>query len=398
MRNGECGMRNIRNSAIRIPNSCRSLPPANVESIYIHVPFCFHKCSYCDFYSIVPIDRNQHARFVARLCDEMRSTANFVKNPIRTIFVGGGTPTVLGKELWRDLIACLHQTFDLSVLEEFTVEANPETVGPALLDTLARGGVNRLSLGAQSFNPKHLETLDRWHKPESAVRAVEMARIANISNINLDLIFAVPGESLQDWADDLNQALALNPQHVSCYALTWESDTPLGRKRAERLIVPTEEELEAAMYERAIDRLTAAGFEHYETSNFARPGRRCLHNIAYWTNGNWLGFGPAAASHVEGVRWTNTPNVARYVESTEGVPIEGVERLSPDAAFGEQLMLRLRLVEGVERTRVEPRLDARRREVVRRYIAEGLLELTPTHLRLTRRGLLLASVVERDLL
>jgi oxygen-independent coproporphyrinogen-3 oxidase len=375
----------------------RSLPRAKIDSLYIHVPFCFHKCSYCDFYSVVG-GPDLHRRFVSRLCEEMRLTAEFVRNPIRTVFAGGGTPTILGDALWRELIAALRQSCDFTQLEEFTVEANPETVDGPLLGVLAEGGVNRLSMGAQSFKPAHLATLDRWHKPESVARAVETARGAGITNVSLDLIFAIPGESLTDWDNDLTEALALDPDHLSCYALTWEADTPLGRKRAENLLAPIDEALEASMYEHAIDRLTRAGFEHYEISNFARPRRRCIHNMVCWTNGNWLGLGPAAASHVAGTRWVNTPDVARYVEPREGVPIEEVECLDPDASFGEQLMLALRLVEGVPREWLDPRLDTRRRNVVQRHIEQGLLELTPTHLRLTRRGLLLATVVERDLL
>ena len=373
------------------------LTPARVEGLYIHVPFCRRKCGYCDFYSVVA-GGDEHRRFAARLIDEAHAASALARGPVRTVFVGGGTPTVLSGALWAQILGELRRAFDLSALDEFTFEANPETVDADLVQTLAACGADRLSIGAQSCHPRHLRTLDRAHDPESVRRAVSAAHACGIGNVSLDLIFGIPGEALDEWAADLDAALELAPSHLSCYGLTYEEGTLIARRVAQGRLRPCDEDTEAAMYEMAIRRLSAAGFEHYEVSNFARPGRRCLHNMLYWTNANWLGLGPAAASHVDGVRWKNAPDLMRYLESEGRAPVAEVEKLPPDASFGEQLMLRLRLIEGAPVDWLEPRLDDRRSAVIAGFEAEGLLERTPTHLRLTRRGLLVADTVVSELL
>ena len=374
----------------------RRLGPISVSGLYIHVPFCSRKCPYCGFYSVVA-DQERHRKFLDRLESEMRDAARFVRGPVRTVYAGGGTPTLLGPVLWGRLLDRLHDEFDLGKIEEFTVEANPETVEQSLMHVLAAGGVNRLSLGVQSFDPSHLSTLGRRHRPESVERAVRISRAAGIDNIALDLIFGIPGQTLDEWAADLDQAAALGPDHLSCYVLTWERDTPLAADRARGVIEACDDAAEAAMYEHAIDRLAGADFEHYEISNFARPGRRCRHNMLYWTGANWLAFGPAGASHARGVRWKNVADVAAYVKSTDSTPVCQVECLDDDARLGEELMLSLRLTEGAERERLGRRLDPCRARAIERAVAEGLLERTATHIRFTRRGLLLADSVLADL-
>lgn len=383
--------------------------PAGI-GLYGHIPFCFHKCHYCDFYSIVDSADRQRA-FTDRMIREIGALARADATPITTIFFGGGTPTLLKPNLWGDLLQALGDQLDLSAVTEFTVEANPETVTAELLEILVAGGVNRLSIGSQSFNPTHLKTLERWHDPANVARSVELARAAGIDNLNLDLIFAVPGQSSDDWAADLDAALALGPDHLSCYSLTYEPGTAMTVKLQRGKITRAEEELEAEMFAHTIDRLTAEGFDHYEISNFARsdapghPDRRCQHNLMYWHNGSWLAIGPSACGHLRGVRWKNTPHLGQYLASTDGgAPIQDVEQLDPDASTGEQLMLRIRLLQGVPHDWLAPRLlpgsdqaDARR-AAIDRFIADGLLESTPTHLRLTRRGLLLTDSIVTELL
>ena len=368
-----------------------------VDGLYVHVPFCFRKCHYCDFYSIVDRPERQRA-FAERLIDEMTTLGALIGPGVRTVFVGGGTPTLLGPDVWRRVLAELARSFDLSGVVEFTVEANPETVTAELMTVLAAGGVNRISIGAQSFDVRHLKTLERWHEVDNVTRAVDAARAAGIDDVNLDLIFAIPGQLLDDWRADLRRALALEPVHLSCYALTYEPDTPMTVKLRQGLIGRCDEQLEATMYERTIEALAGAGFEHYEISNFARPGRRCEHNLVYWRSGNWLGLGPGAASHVDGLRWKNVPNVGRYLTVRGGAPVQEVERLDADGRFGEQLMMRLRLIDGVELDWLDRQLDARRGAVVEQHIGAGLLKRTDTHLRLTRRGLLLGDSVAAELL
>ncbi|MDP6107049.1 MAG: radical SAM family heme chaperone HemW [Candidatus Brocadiia bacterium] len=375
----------------------RSAPPARARGIYVHVPFCARKCGYCDFYSVVA-DPSVRAAFADRLIEEARACGAEVADPVRTVFVGGGTPTILGADLWRRIIAALGDAFDLSKLEEFTVETNPETVAPPLLETLAAGSVNRINIGAQSFHSRHLITLERRHEPEHVARAVGLARRAGVENISLDLIFGIPGETPAEWNADLDSALSLSPSHVSCYGLTYEPETPISRRVASGAARPLGEGTEAAMHECAIERLKAAGFEHYEISNFARPGRRCIHNMLYWTSENVLALGPGAAGHVDGMRWKNAPDLAAYLRSSGGAPVSEVERLDPDRSLGERLMLGLRLIEGAPLEWIDAALDPGRRRIVEGLVAEGLLECTATHLRLTRRGLLVADGVVIELL
>ena len=294
---------------------------------------------------------------------------------------------------------------------EFTVEANPETVSPDLMRRLVAGGVNRVSIGAQSFNPALLKTLERWHDPASVARAVATVRDAGIDNVNLDLIFAIPDQTPTMLDADLDRLLELEPDHVSCYSLIFEPDTALTTKLAREKSRALDEDLERAMYERVIDRLAAAGFEHYEVSNWARGkletrnsklewGNRCAHNLAYWTNRNWLGLGPAAASHVNGRRWKNQPHLLRYISESPRPPTMDHEQLDADASRGEQLMLRLRLLEGAPLNWLNALLppDDPRRATIEELTDIGMLERTATHLRLTRRGLFVADTVLGKLL
>ncbi|MHC4429208.1 MAG: radical SAM family heme chaperone HemW [Planctomycetota bacterium] len=361
------------------------------RGLYIHVPFCVHKCHYCDFYSLV--DRHDRmGAFLGRLLEELEASRPFLREPLETVFVGGGTPTLLGEDRWARLLGALGP--DLSAGCEVTVEANPETVTADLAEPLVRGGVNRLSIGAQSFDARHLRTLERHHDPANVERSVRSARAAGIRNLNLDLIFGIPGQTLDQWRADLERALRLEPDHLSCYGLVYEPNTPLTARMKAGLIERADETLEARMYELAMDTLADAGFEHYEISNWARPGRRCRHNLLYWRNESWWPLGPSAAGHAAGVRWKNVARLEGYLGS-RGLPeITDVECLDADGRVGETLMLGLRLIEGLE----VATLDARRAAAIERHLAAGLLERRETNLRLTRHGLLLADTVLSDLL
>ena len=402
--------------------------PAAIDALYLHIPFCFHKCHYCDFYSIVDPageGKDRQEPFLDALIDEMAHAATRFDLRPKTIFVGGGTPTLLRPALWERLLEAMRDRGVLDAVDEFTVEANPETVTPELAGVLAAGGVNRASIGAQSFQPRLLKALERWHDPANVGRAAGVFRHAGIENVNLDLIFAVPGETPTDLNADLDAALALDPSHLSCYGLTYEPNTPMTVKLRLGRIEPVEEDLEAQMYERVLDRLEDAGFEHYEVSNWARketefqvlssesraqasayrcagpetqrPNRsssaRCQHNLAYWTGRNWLGVGPSASSHVDGRRWKNEAHLGRYLAGSPTPPVIDVEELEPERRAGEALMLGLRLREGVERdwlARVLPEVDERW-NAIRGFIEMNLLEETADHLRLTRRGLMVAD-------
>ena len=371
------------------------------QGIYGHVPFCFHKCHYCDFYSLVD-RRDRQPMFVQRLTEELRLVGPYFKRPLRTIFFGGGTPTLLAAEHWRTVLDAVRDNLSLESGYEFTLEANPETVHAELLAVLVDGGVNRLSLGAQSFQPKQLEALERWHDPANVERSVKLARAAGIWNINLDLIFAIPGQSLNAWLADLDTAVALEPTHFSCYNLTYESNTPMTAKMRSGAIRPVENEVEAQMYEATIERLAEAGFEHYEISNWARPGYRCRHNMMYWENENWWPLGPSAAGHIAGTRWRNVPRLDAYLAQGSWPPICDVEQLDADGRVGEELMLRLRLIDGVALDRLDELLAVgqrgpQRMAAIAQHIDGGLLQRTSDRLKLTKRGLLLADLVLADL-
>jgi oxygen-independent coproporphyrinogen-3 oxidase len=389
------------------------VPAAQVASadpptgVYVHVPFCRHKCGYCDFYSVVAARSRQEA-FARRLVEEIRASSAWLPRPADTAFFGGGTPTLLAADLWADILGALadhlppgRRTGDGPA--EITVEANPETVTEPLLAVLAGGGVNRISIGVQSFHPHLLRTLDRRHDPADVARSVRHARSAGIDNISLDLIFGIPGQSLDAWRGDLEAALALEPAHLSCYGLTYEPSTPLAASVRAGRLRPVDEDLEATMYEVAIDRLDRAGFEHYEISNWARPGRRCRQNLLYWNNGQWWPLGPGAAGHVAGWRWTNAPSLEAYLGGTALPPITGAERLDDDGRVGEVLMLGLRLVEGIPLERIEALLAVggrgrQRARAIERHVGAALLCRRGGRLRLTPRGLLLADRVLADLI
>jgi oxygen-independent coproporphyrinogen III oxidase len=373
---------------------------AQVRSAYLHVPFCFHKCHYCDFYSIVDRQDRQEA-FVARLIDELRAAAPRMQPPLETFFIGGGTPTLLRPELWRTLLEALRDEVPLATDGEFTVEANPETVTRELAAVLVCGGVNRVSIGAQSFHPTHLKTLERWHDPDNVAKSVAIFRDAGIENINLDLIFAIPGESIEDWLSDLETALSLRPTHLSCYGLMYEPGTAMTARLHAGRITPADEDLEADMYEATIGLLRARGYEQYEISNWALPGRACRHNVVYWRNGNWWPLGPGASGHMNGTRWKNVPRLTAYLEYGPLPPIMDVELPDADRTIGERLMLGLRMNEGlrwpeVQRWLVEGRAD--RAGAIEDAIERRLLMIDHDRLRLTPRGVMLANDVLADMI
>ncbi|MCC6429180.1 MAG: radical SAM family heme chaperone HemW [Phycisphaerales bacterium] len=374
-------------------------------SLYIHIPFCFHKCHYCDFYSIVDTQDRQEA-FTDRLIRELTALAPYsARQPLKTIFAGGGTPSLLRVDLWKRLLTALDRLFDLSEIRsaearerassartatvaraaEFTVECNPETVTPELMETLRAGGVTRVSMGAQSFETRHLKTLERWHDPENVARAIGLARDAGIARQSIDLIFGIPGQTLDDWGRDLERGIGLGTEHVSCYSLTYEPATAMTARLTRGAFEAMDEGVEVDMHRLAWDRLRAAGLDRYEVSNFARPGAECLHNLAYWRQGSWLAAGPSASGHLRigsvgaegtvgvggavgggqvgsggryiapGHRWKNTPRLDDYLrkgDATGFSPISDHE--GPDAAraLRERIMTGLRLCEGLDGGRV----------------------------------------------
>jgi oxygen-independent coproporphyrinogen-3 oxidase len=382
-----------------------------VRSLYVHVPFCRHKCHYCDFYSFVD-SREREGPFVDRLVRELAALGPWASGaPLRTIFVGGGTPTILSPFSWERILRSLHDSFDLSEIlggaGEFTVECNPETASGELFGVLRGGGVNRLSMGAQSFDPVHLKTLERWHDPASVPRAVELARTAGIGRLSVDLIFGIPGQTPAQWARDLDTALALGVDHLSCYDLTYEPNTAMTKRMQRGEFEPAEESVEIEMYAIARERTRASGLARYEVSNYARAGEECRHNLAYWRQEQWLAAGPSASAHVAGRRWKNVPRLDDYLKIDEDGfgPIIDFEEVDARRALAEWIMTGLRLAEGLSSARLFSRAEAidpsaceRLGRAVLRYLESGDLVDADGRLACSEKGFLLADGIAGELM
>jgi oxygen-independent coproporphyrinogen-3 oxidase len=367
---------------------------------YVHVPFCRHRCGYCDFTLVAGRD-DLLERYFAALGQELER----VRPPlaIDTLYLGGGTPSHLGPEGLRQLFAVLGERLRPVAAAEVTVEANPLDVTEEFLASARGCGVTRVSLGGQSLDAATLVALDRDHGPEDVQRAVGLIQRAGLA-VNLDLMTAAPGQSLATVEQDLAAALALGPEHVSVYCLTWEKGTAFASRRMRGELVPADETLELAMFETAIDRLTAAGYEHYEVSNFARPGHRCRHNEAYWDCQPWEAFGPGAARFDGLTRITNHRSTMTWIKRVlAGEDGSGdVDAMSTEQAARERLVVGLRRRGGIDRaafgTASGHDLDALAGLAITQWIGAGLAEDDGRVLRLTRAGLLVSDGLWADVL
>ena len=352
--------------------------------LYLHVPFCARRCSYCDF-AIAVRREVPSVRYVDRVLAEwdrwLVAGLPPAGSPLETIYLGGGTPSCLAPEQLARLLRRLQADRPLRPGAEVTLEANPEDVTPEVAEAWVVAGVNRVSLGVQSFDPGVLAWMHRTHTAEQVPAAVAALRGAGIPNLTLDLIYALPEELQRDWTADLDRALALEPDHLSLYGLTVESGTPLGRWVDRGTTVTPPEERYAAEFLLAHARLTGAGFRHYEVSNYARPGREAVHNAAYWRRAPYLGLGPSAHSAVGPRRWWNLRDWAAWDAAlADGIStIGGEEALEPDSVRVEELYLGLRTDAGLAAARLPAGLAARWR-------AEGWAEVEGSRVRLTAEG------------
>jgi oxygen-independent coproporphyrinogen-3 oxidase len=385
------------------------LPAGDVAALYVHVPFCFHKCHYCDFYSITRQSDERMRRFVDRILAEAAAWERRARTgpsvQPRTVFFGGGTPSLLPLEQMERLLAGLRRAFDLRRVNEWTVEVNPATARLEYCRMLREQGVDRLSMGAQSFDPAELKVLERHHCPDDVERGMAIAREAGFHRINLDLIYAIPGQDLSSWDRSLSAALRLGTSHLSCYGLTYEPNTPIAvRKRLGQLSAVVEEDAELEMFRHTRRLLTDAGLQPYEISNYAAPGEECRHNLLYWNCGNYIGLGPSAASHVEGWRWRNRPHLREWETAVDAgeLPAVEVERLTPGRRAGELAMLRLRLSRGIDLSDFSARtgFDAESiyAERLNHLRGLGLVEHVDGSVRLTNSGLAVADAVAAEFL
>lgn len=378
------------------------LPPGPVRGLYVHVPFCFHKCHYCDFYSIVGQSEARMSDFVSRVlveADLWCQARPGIAGEIRTVFFGGGTPSLLPSEQMVRLVRGLTDTLALTNLDEWTVECNPATVDEAYLTQLREAGVDRLSFGAQSFSPGDLKMLERHHDPEDVPRSIGLARRAGFSRLNVDLIFGTPGQTLGDWSFSLREALALRTGHLSAYLLTYEPNTPMAVKKRLGTITPAEESLELEMLSLARQRVRESGLFPYEISNHAAPGQECRHNLMYWRGDSYVGLGPAGASHVQGHRWRNRPHIGDWERAVDEGRLPAIEHehLSAEQRAHELGYLMIRLASGVRWDAIP---DARTRfaDAVGKLRPLGLIEVDDRGFRLTEKGIPLADAVASELL
>ncbi len=390
-------------------------------ALYVHIPFCKSRCAYCDFNTYAGLSALL-APYVRALVREIRMWGERLADggppiPIRTLYIGGGTPSLLPPSLLAQVLEACREAFHLLPDAEVSLEANPETVDQESLTALRTLGVNRLSLGLQSTHADELRLLGRRHTFEDAVRAVQAARQAGFDNLNLDLIYGLPGQRVNRWRRSLERVLALEPEHLSAYSLTVEEGTPLYDRVAAGRLPPPDPDRAAEMYELAEGMLAGAGYVHYEISNWARlsqpssggpapPSVRepspfvCRHNLVYWRNEPYLGVGAGAHSFLEGRRWHNVLAPAHYIARLEGgaLPIAQVEELSPEMAMAETMILGLRLLvegvscEGFRRCFGRHPLE-QYGEAIEEMVGVGLLTVDGDRIRLTDRGRLLGNEV-----
>jgi len=402
----------------RLPRAALRAVGAGGFGVYVHVPFCASRCGYCDFNTYTAAEGVLSDGYVDTLLAEFALAGKVLAEArpprVSTVFVGGGTPTLLGSGELARILEGVDATWGLTADVEVSTEANPETVEPAMLTALRRAGYTRISLGMQSVAPHVLAVLDRRHTPGRAALAAAQARDAGFDHVNLDLIYGTPGESADDFAASLDAVLAAGVDHVSAYALIVEEGTRLAARIGRGELAHPDDDVAADRYLAAEAALTAAGFGWYEVSNWARTGAadhavgrpgdfvagaRCRHNLLYWTGGDWWGFGPGAHSHVGGVRWWNVKHPAAYAArlAQRHSPAQARELLSPAERHTEEVMLGLRLADGVALTT----LDDAGRAAAGGVLADGLLDPGPYaagRAVLTLRGRLLADAVVRDLL
>ena len=387
--------------------------------IYIQVPFCQTKCTYCNFHTGV-VAKSLYDPYMDVVCREIRNHAKLYeaarlgsvveaqhavpKVTVDTVYIGGGTPSLLDPAALARILDAVRATFHCE-LEEVTLEADPETVTPDKAATWRSAGINRISFGAQSFNDAELKAAGRMHRREDIYRANEILRSADFGNLSFDLIAGLPHQTAATWEDSLEQLLGLRPEHVSIYLLEVDGGSRLGREvltlgtRYSAPAVPGEEEM-VAFYDRACERLAAAGYEHYEISNWALPGRESRHNLKYWRREPYLGFGAGAHSFNGYQRWANAHDPAQYTAAiSEGrLPVEQLETLTAGQALDEELFLGLRQLQGIDYARLEAQYNVRLAPRLERLREEGLVEVEGTRVRLAPSRLTVSNEVFTQLL
>ena len=372
-------------------------------ALYFHIPYCKHKCPYCDFNSY---DNGINKDFVTALKEEIGiKSKNIDQYQIGSVFFGGGTPTTLSSFQITDILNFCFNKFSIKSDCEVSIEVNPGTIDYQYLKLLRNKGFNRLSLGCQSFNNDLLKKIKRIHNCDEIFQSISAARKTGFKNISLDLMFGLPGQSFEIWEETLQSATQLKPTHISVYNLTIEKETPFYDQLRKGILILPSEELQSKMYKRAVEYLSQAGYIHYEISNFAVKGYECRHNKVYWNNNEYVGFGPGAASYLNGTRSKNILSPEKYIETLlekKEIPLFEKETLDQKKSMWETLMLGLRMVKGINLSDFEKRfgktLDSEFDEKIRKLRNEHFLEYSDKKLKLTRKGILYSNEVFVELI
>lgn len=372
-----------------------------MAGIYIHIPFCKSRCIYCGFYSTTLLDLRK--KYINAVCREMELRKNYIREPFSTIYLGGGTPSLLDEAELTKLFLYINNVYDVDRNAEITMECNPDDITPKFTNMLSHLPINRVSMGAQTFADSRLRLLHRRHNSDEVKHAVKLLREAGIKNISIDLMFGFPDESLSQWKEDISAALALNVEHISAYSLMYEEDTPLWKMLDTGKVKEIDEELSLTMFKELVCQLTDAGYEHYEISNFARPGYRSRHNSSYWHQVPYIGLGAAAHSFDLNSRQWNVADLKLYIEEINNgiIPMER-EELDNDTTFNDIITTALRTSDGIDLNAMETRLGKRYRNTLisaaSKHIEQGLLEIRHDRLRLTAEGIFISDMVMSDLM
>lgn len=372
-----------------------------MAGIYIHIPFCKSRCIYCGFYSTTLLDLRK--KYINAVCREMELRKNYIREPFSTIYLGGGTPSLLDEAELTKLFLYINNVYDVDRNAEITMECNPDDITPEFTNMLSRLPINRVSMGAQTFADSRLRLLHRRHNSDEVKHAVKLLREAGIKNISIDLMFGFPDESLSQWKEDISAALALNVEHISAYSLMYEEDTPLWKMLDTGKVKEIDEELSLTMFKELVCQLTDAGYEHYEISNFARPGYRSRHNSSYWHQVPYIGLGAAAHSFDLNSRQWNVADLKLYIEEINNgiIPMER-EELDNDTTFNDIITTALRTSDGIDLNALETRFGKRYRNTLisaaGKHLEQGLLEIRHDRLRLTSEGIFISDMVMSDLM
>lgn len=373
--------------------------------IYIHIPFCSCRCIYCGFYSTT-LAKTMETGYVEALLHEIKLRK---KEPlcfcgegetpvVDTIYIGGGTPSCLKSENVGRILSCVNETYECQ-LREVTMEMNPDDITDEYVKDVKGYGVNRISMGIQSFDDSRLRFLRRRHTAEIARNAVSTVRRAGISNVSIDLMFGFPGQTVSEWQEDVRKGVELAPSHISAYSLMYEEGTPLFSLLEKGKVSQIADETSIEMYESLIDQLSSAGYEHYEISNFAKPEHRSLHNSSYWHDVPYLGFGASAHSYTIGKRSSNVSDIRQYVESLRtGILPSSMEIIDDDTHYDDLVTTVLRTKEGVYVDSLKPKYREYIMKAAKRNIDAGLMAMDNGHLHLTRKGLFVSDMVMCDLI